>query len=70
MLAETMHAHADDDARLDSGANSSIMVVPRLHLRLKTPTPEGTLLYMLPTCGQTRTWRGQEESIYFLACGL
>ncbi|TFJ80177.1 hypothetical protein NSK_008484 [Nannochloropsis salina CCMP1776] len=40
MLAETMHAHADDDARLDSGANPSIMVVPRLHLRLKTPTPE------------------------------
>ncbi|EWM23266.1 hypothetical protein Naga_101647g2 [Nannochloropsis gaditana] len=40
MLPETMQAHADDDARLDSGANPSIMVVPRLHLRLKTPTPD------------------------------
>lgn len=33
-------AVAPDDARIDSG-RTGITVIPRLHLRLKTPTEEG-----------------------------
>lgn len=35
-------AVAPDDARVDSGRNG-VTVVPRLHLRIKTPTQDGTL---------------------------
>lgn len=34
-------AVAPDDARVDSGRNG-VTVVPRLHLRIKTPTEDGT----------------------------
>lgn len=33
---------AGDDDRVDSGENG-LMVIPRFHLRLKTPTEDGAL---------------------------
>ena len=37
-------AIAPDDVRVDSG-QTAIQVVPRVHLRIKTPTAEGVYVY-------------------------